>query len=185
MTTLSAPTAAQVWRVLIIDDSPDDRAEVRRLLLRGSERRYMLAEAETGAAGVRAVLDADDLPDCVVLDYDLPDMDAVEVLAALAGPDGLTACPVVVLTGTVGHEQTRALLRAGAQDCLGKGWMNPESLTHAVENAAERWIMARELRDQKTVLRASEDRFRLAAEAVNGLIYEYDFRTGHVCVGSD
>ncbi len=153
MTTVSAPTAAQVWRVLVIDDSPEDRTEVRRLLLRGSERRYKLAEAETGAAGVRAVLDADELPDCVVLDYNLPDMDAVEVLAALAGPDGLTACPVVVLTGTVGHEQTRTVLRAGAQDYLGKGWMTPESLTRAVENAAERWAMARELQDRDASLR--------------------------------
>lgn len=180
MTTGSAPSGLHLWRVLVVDDSPDDRAEIRRLLLKGSERRFEFVEAETGAAGVRAVLDADDLPDCVVLDYNLPDMDALAVLAALAGPDGLTACPVVVLTGTVGHEQTRAVLRAGAQDYLGKGWMTPESLTRAVDNVAERWVMARELREQKAALQASEDRFRLAAEAVNGIIYEYDFATGHV-----
>ena len=178
MTTVSAPTAAQVWRVLVIDDSPEDRTEVRRLLLRGSERRYKLAEAETGAAGVRAVLDADELPDCVVLDYNLPDMDAVEVLAALAGPDGLTACPVVVLTGTVGHEQTRTVLRAGAQDYLGKGWMTPESLTRAVENAAERWAMARELQDRDASLRETNQQLKMAMVAANAGSWQINLTTG-------
>ncbi len=181
MTTVSAPTTAlQMWRVVVIDDSPDDRAEVRRLLLRGSERRYALAEAETGAAGVRAVLDADDPPDCVVLDYNLPDMDAVEVLAALAGPDGLTTCPVVVLTGTVGHEQTRAVLRAGAQDYLGKGWMTPESLTRAVENAAERWAMARELRERDAALRETNQQLQMSLSVGRACTFTWDISSNEV-----
>ncbi|SEO04438.1 PAS domain S-box-containing protein [Duganella sp. CF517] len=161
MTATASLLAAKTWQVLVVDDSPDDRAEVRRLLLRGSERRYDLAQAETGAAGLRAVLDADRLPDCVVLDYNLPDMDAVEVLAALVGPDGLAACPVVVLTGSVSQEYSRAVLQAGAQDFLGKGWMTPESLTRAVENAVERWAMARELLEHKANIKANAERLQL------------------------
>ena len=172
-------TAARVCRVVIVEDSPDDRAEIRRLLLRGSERRYRFVEAETAAAGVRAALDAAaGPPDCVVLDYSLPDGNALEVLAALAGPDGLTVCPVVVLTGTAGHEQTRAVLRAGAQDYVGKGWMTPESLTRSIENATERWAMARELRGSVAALQASEERFRLAARVAGLAVAEIDYATG-------
>lgn len=36
------------------------------------------------------------------------------------------------------------------------------------------------LKETETALRASEERFRLAAEAVNGIIYDADLRTGHV-----
>lgn len=163
--TPSPPTVADVRRVVIIDDGADDRAEVRRLLLTGSDRRYKFAEADTGAAGVRAVLDAaGGPPDCVVLDYNLPDMDAPEALAALAGPDGLPVCPVVVLTGSAGADMGRAVLRAGAQDYIGKVWLTPEGLTRAVENAAERWQMARELR-------ASEERYRLLADALPHLTW--------------
>ena len=166
MTMLSAiATDRRTWRVVVVDDSPDDRAEIRRLLLRGSDWRLVFAEAETGAAGVRAVLDADGgPPDCLLLDYNLPDMNAPEVLTALAGPDGLPACPVVVITGSVGHQQSRQVLRAGAQDYVGKNWMTPECLTRAVENAAERWFMTRELRDSEAALRRSAERdaFRLA-----------------------
>jgi len=94
-----------MWRVVIIEDSPDDRDEIRRLLLQGSERRYQFIEAETGAAGVRAILDpSNGPPDCVVLDYTLLDTDAMEVLAAITGSDGLTVYPVVEVAGTFGPQ---------------------------------------------------------------------------------
>jgi PAS domain S-box-containing protein len=144
------------WTILVIDDSPEDRAEVRQLLLKGSDRRYHFIEAGTGAAGLREALAA--LPDCVVLDYNLPDADAPKLLAALAGPDGATICPVVVLTGSDRLDLGRAVVRAGAQDFLGKSWMVAESLTRAIENAVERWAMGREWR-------ASEEAHRLFFES--------------------
>lgn len=177
----TTPPRAQVWRVVVIEDNAEDRAEARRLLLKGSERRYQFVEAETGAAGVRAVLDAPAAPpDCVVLDYYLPDMDAPEVLAALTGPDGMTVCPVLVFTGSAAADIGRGILRAGAQDYIGKDCLTAAGLTRAVENAAERWKMAREMRVQQAALKSSEDRFRLAAEALNGIIYDCDLTTGHV-----
>jgi PAS domain S-box-containing protein len=179
--------STHVWRVIVIDDNPEDRAEVRRLLLKGSERRYKLVDAETGAEGVRIILDpAAGLTDCVVLDYHLPDMNAVEVLEALAGPDGLSVCPVVVLTGSVGQTNTRAVLRAGAQDYLGKACMTPESLARAIENATERWAMARELKEREAALKASEERFRLAAAVAKLVVAEIDYASGliHLSAGA-
>ena len=44
-------------------------------------------------------------------------------------------------------------------------------------------VVVREVTEERRIeerLRASEDRFRLAAEAVNGIIYEWDILTGHV-----
>jgi PAS domain S-box-containing protein len=41
------------------------------------------------------------------------------------------------------------VLRAGAQDHLGKSWLGPESLTRAVENAVERHAMSREINAQR------------------------------------
>jgi PAS domain S-box-containing protein len=171
---MTTGAAATTWRVVIIADSERDRAEVRRHLVTGSDRRYELTEAATGAAGVRAVLDSATPYDCVVLDHRLPDMDAVEVLTALAGPDALPVCPVVVLlTDTVGSEHTRAVLRAGAQDYLGRAWMTPESLTRALDSAVERWAMTRELQDRN-------ERLRLAVEASATGLWTWDVRTDSV-----
>lgn len=164
----------QRWRVVIIDDNPDDRAELRRLLLQGSPRQYEFVEVETGAAGVRVLLAAPHgPPDCAILDYHLPDIDAPEVLAELRGPLGDGVCPVVVVTGSQGQAVGRAVLRAGAQDFIGKAWMTAESLTRALENATERWAMAQELR-------ATDARLRLALSASKTGIWTWDLRTDAV-----
>jgi len=158
-----------VWKIVIIDDSPEDRAQIRRLLLNGSDRRYQFIEAENGATGVREARAS--APDCVVLDYFLPDMSAAEVLAALADSQGATICPIVVVTGSDNSEFGRAMVRAGAQDFLGKSWMVAQSLTRAVENAAERWTMAHELR-------TSEERLALGMEVAELALAEIDYTTG-------
>jgi PAS domain S-box-containing protein len=170
-----------MWRVVIIEDIPEDRDDIRRLLLNGSDRRYQFIEAETGAAGLRCVLDTSNgPPDCVVLDYTLPDMDALEVLAAIVGLDGLTVCPVLVLTGTADARLGPTVLRAGAQDFIGKSWMSAESLTRAVENAVERWAMTRELRARTVALQASEAQLVLGV-AVAGLgLTRIDYNTDTV-----
>jgi CheY-like chemotaxis protein len=119
--------------ILIIEDSPDDRASIRQMLLRGSDRPYCFTEAELGAAGVRACREAAGTPpDCVLLDYHLPDMDAPEVLAELRNGSEFPACPVVVLTGSDVRGGSR-VLRAGAQEYISKSWWTPESLARAIE----------------------------------------------------
>jgi PAS domain S-box-containing protein len=169
---------APLWRVLIIDDSPDDCAEVRRLLLKGSEQRYSFSTAATGDAGVQAIRDADrGPPDCVILDHNLPDRDAVGILEAIRGPYGLPVCPVVVLTGRAESEIGRRVLRAGAQDLLGKENITPGSLTRALENASERYTMARELRASEAALRASDQRLRVATRVAGLAVAEIDYET--------
>jgi PAS domain S-box-containing protein len=170
-----------MWRIVIVEDSPEDRGDIRRLLLKGSDRRYQFIEAETGAAGLRCVLDTSNgPPDCVVLDYTLPDMDALEVLAGTLGADGLTVCPVVVVTGTADARLGPAVLRAGAQDFIGKSWISAESLTRAVENAVERWAMTRELQARTVALQTSERQLKLAVEVAGLGVNRIDYNTGTV-----
>ena len=164
------------WRVFIIDDSPDDRTEIRRMLLNGSDRRLSFVEVETAEAGIAAVLGSVPPPDCVLLDYNLPGMNAPEVLAALKGPDGLCVCPVVVLTGLESRAMGRRVLRAGAQGYVGKDWSSPAALSRAVENSCESWAMARELGRRKDALRLVADRetFRsVFNDATRGLTDEH------------
>ncbi len=107
----------------------------------------------------------------------MPDGTGAELLAALAGPDGQLPCPVVVTTGNDEYELGRQMLRAGAQDFIGKRWMTSESLTRAVENAIVRWQLEK-------WLRASEAAFKQLAAAVPQPVWMVD-ATGRLSYVND
>ena len=142
--------------ILIIDDNPEDRGFIRQLLLTGSERRFRFAEAETGAAGISLYGKAADAPyDCILLDYHLPDFDALEFLAMLSGPSSLVS-PVVVITGSSDNIDAAAVLRLGVQELINKNSINVGSLTRCIENAVERFRMTCELREKERMLSESQ-----------------------------
>jgi len=141
-----------VIRLLIVDDNPDDRELLRRMLTRFKSR-FQLIEAETGAAALKICLE--NPPDCVLLDYHLPDFEAPDFLAELGGDD-LLWCPVVVITGLTDGLSGTDLIRQGAQDFIGKNWINQESLERAIENAIERYKMLCKLQDKKHLLSATQ-----------------------------
>ncbi|MET0413686.1 MAG: response regulator [Polyangiaceae bacterium] len=135
-------------------------------------------EAETGSAAIAAILASPErYPDCVLLDYYLPDLDGHDVLEAIADRDGLALCPVVVLTGGTSRDEGREVLKAGAQDFLGKESLTAESLTRAVENAVDRFALMRQLREREITLRESEARLRLALEGSNTGLWTWDLRS--------
>lgn len=150
--TMQAPDP---FHILIIEDSPEDRSEIRRMLLLGSERHFRFTEAHSGAEALRLLSGFDRVPDCILLDFHLPDMDALEMLENLRDGGEMTKAPVVVLTGSV--ESGAAVIPAGAQDYLGKSWASPEGLARAVQNAVERYVLAKERLDAMQALRESEE----------------------------
>ncbi len=159
--------------VLLIEDSPEDRADIRQMLLLGSQRHYKFTEMETGAAGVRALLDhGDSPPDCVLLDFNLPDMNAFEVLTAMRGGGELTICPVVVVTGST--DRGAEVIRAGAHDYVGKSWATPESLTRSIENAVERYALSRERLLNNAALRKSQHFLQRITEVAPGVLHVFD-----------
>ncbi|EYF00295.1 hybrid sensor histidine kinase/response regulator [Chondromyces apiculatus] len=153
------PTAAgEEWLVLLIDDSLDDRDEIRRLLLRGSDRRYRFLHCETGERALDLLRDDAQRGriDAILLDDNLPDATSLEVLEAMPRDDGDLAVPTIVLTGANDPRTATNVLRAGAHDFVGKEWMTPASLTRALENARERHSIAGELRAARGALATSE-----------------------------
>ena len=155
------------WHILLIQDDAQECSDMRQMLLRCGARRYRFSEARLGADGVRQVLTQEHGPvDCVLLDYGLPDMDTLDVLAALRHGADMTACPVVVITGAA-IEEGQSLLSAGAQDFIGKRWTSPESLTRAVENAVDRYALQVEHLRADEALRMSEERYRALFNSID------------------
>src|ERR1700732_1818894 len=86
-----------VYRILIVDDSPQDRATYRRFLTGDGPSRYDIHETASGADGLKWC--RAESPDCVLLEYRLPDLNGLEFLADLKATAGRPGVPVVMLTG--------------------------------------------------------------------------------------
>ena len=87
----------QALKILIVDDSPEDRELYRRVLAQDAEREYVFLEAVTGGEGIDRC--RSEKPDCVLLDFNLPDMDGLEFLSAVAAESAEDRVAVVMLTG--------------------------------------------------------------------------------------
>lgn len=100
-------------RVLVIEDDDSVRAAVRRaLLLDGCE----VLAAPNGQEGLLKA--QSDVPDAIVLDLGLPDIDGMEVCRRLRSLGNRT--PILMLTARVAVEDRVEGLEAGADDYLVK-----------------------------------------------------------------
>jgi signal transduction histidine kinase/CheY-like chemotaxis protein len=144
-------------RVLIVEDNPEDAETFCRYLEATPGR--TCRHAPLGEEALDLLIS--DPPDCVLLDYGLPDMTGLEWLreARAAGSD----CAVVVLTGLGDESVAVAVMKAGAQDYLVKGRITAHELGRAVDGAAERWRLQRELavanERTRTILASVTDAF--------------------------
>ena len=153
--------------ILIIEDNDEDLADLRQKLLMGGNRRYRFSEAQLGAEGLNMILNPEHAPyDCVLLDYDLPDIDAPELLAMLCKGTDMPPCPVVVITG-LAIDEGQNLLSAGAQDFIGKSWTTPESLSRAIENAIDRFKLLSDRQHAEVLIHASEQRYRALFNSID------------------
>jgi DNA-binding response OmpR family regulator len=101
-------------RVLLVDDDTPLRESLKEQLdLQGE---FIVADAATGAAGLERA--KTELPDLVILDVGLPDLDGREVcrLMRKAG----VRCPIIMLTGHDGEADEILGLEAGANDYVTK-----------------------------------------------------------------
>lgn len=148
------------YTVLIVDDNPEDRDAVRRYLTRDVEEQYALLEADNGEDALKVYQHA--RPDCVLLDFHLPDMNGLEFVAELVYELDTHLVPVVMLTGTGNEVIAVEAMKNGVQDYLVKGRASADDLRRAVRNAVERVEMQRRLEEQRAQLEQKNRELELA-----------------------
>ncbi len=126
-----APTATDATiRILVVDDHPMVREGLRSML--DGDGVEVVAEAATGAEAVRFA--AEQHPDIVLLDLELPDMDGLAVLRRIREVDA--RLPVLVVTMHQDVGLVRRAVKAGATGYVLKGVGRQELLAsiRAVKN---------------------------------------------------
>lgn len=140
-------------KVIIVDDSEPDRRLCRTLLEEVSGFQYEFFDEPAATPALESCRRI--APDCVLLDYKLPDMSGLEFLKRLRADGANPDIAVVMLTGFAGEQVAVDALKAGAQDYLVKDSLTSQGLGLAVEKATEKVALIRALREERDRLAES------------------------------
>jgi len=102
-------------RILYVEDNPDNRMLVRRILL---SEDYGLLEA-TNAQEALELLKTNK-PDLILMDINMPDMDGYTLTAKIKTTPGLERIPVLALTANVMRGDKEKTLEAGCDGYIQK-----------------------------------------------------------------
>jgi CheY-like chemotaxis protein len=180
---------ASAYRILVVDDDPNDRDALRSLILKDSSDEYHVSVADDGEAGIRHFLA--ESPDCVLVSYHLPDMNGEEFLIRLRELSGASAIAMVFLIGKDEQMLEQPLVRQGTVACLYKEWVTVTELSHAIHNAIEKAQLQRKvernrrlLEIQNTALLRTELQFRVLIEQAPIRIAMFDNRMNYLATSS-
>ena len=120
-------------KILIIDDSAEDREIYRRYLTKQARFDYEIIEAESAEEGLEE-LEAS--PDLILLDYLLPDSNGLEFLAELQLLKNKIP-PIIMLTGEGNEAVAVEAMKSGVKDYLIKGKLTPNSLVSAINSVLQ------------------------------------------------
>ena len=131
------------FKILIVDDTPEDQELYKRLLALDAGNEYTITTADTGEEGLERLRKLG--PDCVILDYNLPDMNGLTFLSFLHEEERPSPVAVVMVTGEGNETVAVQAMKKGAQDYLVKDSIKFEQMQRAVANAIEKVGLVKEL----------------------------------------
>lgn len=116
-------------RVLIVDDSKTILATLQKTLRTAG---YEVISASDGQEGLETLLGAEEKPDVIITDINMPRMDGFKFIEAVRASNGaLSRIPMICLTTEVSEAKKNQARKAGAT-----GWMtkpfNPDKLVWTI-----------------------------------------------------
>ena len=139
--------------VLLVDDEPQIRSTIGRFL---ESRGYRILQADSCKAALEVCLGSQ--PDAMVLDYSLPDGDALSLLPALQ--ENHSGVPIIVLTAYATIELAVQAMKLGAEHFL----------TKPVDLPTLHRILEKALENRRNRLKVAANESRLSREFLNAFL---------------
>jgi DNA-binding response OmpR family regulator len=155
-------------KILIVDDSEDHLILLTQFVKRTSVPTEAPVSRSDGTSAIAALVEG--TFDCLLLDFELPDTNGLEILrkAKEIHPD--TA--VVMVTAKGDEELAVSTMKAGAMDYLVKGNVGVQTMERVLRNVKERLELQRTLRDREETLIQAE-RQRVMVESVGAACHHF------------
>jgi two-component system cell cycle sensor histidine kinase/response regulator CckA len=176
----------ELLKILIIDDDPVDCLIFKQCLEAARPGAFVYSEAASGRHGI-SLLDTFK-PDCVLLDFHLPDLDGLQMIRTLQQRNNTLPCAVVMLTGTGSEQIAVEAMKLGVMDYLAKGPESAQALSRTVASAVQRFRLQQQIENQRQTLESrnreleairaqlfeEKERYRVLAEAIPQLVWTAD-----------
>lgn len=101
--------------ILYVEDNPQNLRLVRKMLRIGG---YEMLEANTGELGIELAIQ--NLPDLILMDINLPDIDGIEATNRLKKMKETANIPVVALTANAMYGDRERFLEGGCDGYIAK-----------------------------------------------------------------
>jgi CheY-like chemotaxis protein len=101
-------------KILVVDDSADTREMMAKLL---ELEAFTVVTAEDGSMGLDVA--ADELPDLIITDINMPNMSGIEMIKQLRTQPGIQRVPIMAITA-YGNGVAKEALDAGADRAASK-----------------------------------------------------------------
>lgn len=142
-------------RILLIDDDPGYRLITASVLKAAA---FVVDEVASGSDGIQQV--KKQLPDLILLDANMPDLDGFETCRLLKQDSALTDIPIIMATGMDDVDSIHKAFEAGATDFISKP-INYPILVQRVNFGLRTGQITAELRNSKLQLSAAQRIARL------------------------
>ena len=155
-------------RVLHVDDN-HDHLELTKLQLIRREQEFAIEWAESAQEALARLREGE--YDCVLSDYQMPEMDGLQLLTALREKE--INVPFVFLTGQGNEEIAAEALRAGADAYYTKdiGFAHYQRMINTIYRIVEAHKQREAKREAERALRESETRYRSLFQSSKDVIY--------------
>jgi len=155
--------SADLGRVLVVDDNENNREILARRLTKCG---YAVSVMDS-AAGILERIKQDAI-DLVLLDIEMPNVTGLDALAAIREHYTAVRLPVIMVTARSQSEDVVKALELGANDYVTKPVDFPVTLARVRTHVSH-------LRSEQA-LRASEERYALAARGANDGLWDWNLR---------
>ncbi|RLC90870.1 MAG: response regulator [Chloroflexi bacterium] len=102
-------------KILYIEDNADNRMLVRRILMAED---FEFLEASDGPTGI--ILAEQELPDLILMDMNLPEINGYDLTRRLRKIPGLQSIPIIAMTANVMHGDREKALESGCNGYIPK-----------------------------------------------------------------
>ncbi len=117
------PSGRDVIRILIVDDIPETRDNIKKLLAFEEDEFKVIDSVGTGREAVRVT--GEQQPDIVIMDINMPDMDGIQATSEITKAHATAA--VIMMSVNTDTDYMRRAMQAGARQFLGKP-IDPDEL---------------------------------------------------------